>query len=103
MDEQVKAELGKELNKGIGLLFAALRFQAGLTFEQVAEAIARKRLEHIKSIESGDASPCGEDLLELISVYRVDPTEVQIEIQEIAARVRAKCEPLNPISPSTST
>jgi transcriptional regulator with XRE-family HTH domain len=98
MDEKARAEFGKELNKGVGDLLCALREQAGLSFDQVAEAVARRRLEKIRRLEAGDASPRGDDLLELISIYGADPCEVQASIQMIASNARAKVQ-LMPPSP----
>ena len=96
MDEKTRAEFGKELNKGVGDLLCALREQAGLSFDQVAEAVAKRRLEKIRRLEAGDASPRGDDLLELISIYGADPGEVQASIYEIVEKAVAahiKCTP----------
>lgn len=96
VDENTKQEFGKELNKGVGELLCSLRIRAGFSFEQVATAIAEARLERIKRLEAGDISPRGQDLIELISVYGVDPGEIQISIQTIAANARAKAQADSP-------
>lgn len=93
MNDQERAAFGKELNKGVGELLSSFRSKAGLSMEQVAEAIALKRLERIRGLEAGDVSLRGEDLMELTSVYGVNPAEFQAEIQLIAAKARAKYPP----------
>lgn len=92
MDENTRQEFGKELNKGVGELLCSLRIQAGFSFEQVAKAIAETRLDRIRRLEAGEISPRGQDLIELISVYGVDPGEIQASIQMIAANARAKTQ-----------
>lgn len=90
MDDKVRAEYRREFNTAVGDLLTSLRKKAGLSLEQVAEVLAKSRLELVKRLEAGEESLHGSHLLELVRLYGDDPADVSVSIQRIAEKARAK-------------
>lgn len=102
MDEKVRAEFKREFNTAVGDLLASLRKGSGLNLNQVAEALAKSRLERVKRLEAGEESLHGSDLIELIQLYGGDFADASMSIQRIAENARAKypiaCRPAPGVS-----
>lgn len=98
MDEQtIRAEYKREFNAAVGRLLTSLREKAGLSLEQVAEAMAQSRLKKVKRLEVGEESIHGQDLMELVQIYGDDLAAASGSIQKIAEETRAKYPlPINP-------
>ena len=90
MDEKVRAKFKKEFNTVVGELLKSLRNECGMSLAEVAEVLAKTRLEKVKRLEAGEESLHGSDLIELVQLYGVDFAEVSISIQRIAEKARSK-------------
>lgn len=90
MDEQTRKAFAKEFNGTVGELLHSLRDKAGLSLNQVAEALAASRLEKIKRIEAGTESPQSSALMELVRIYGADPVEVNTAVSAIGVSIRSR-------------
>jgi len=92
MDDETRAAFAKRLNGSIGEIFHNLREKAGLSLDQAAEAFATTKLEKIRRIEAGVESLRGLEIIELVSLYKADFSEVQILISEAVSNARAEIQ-----------
>lgn len=90
MDEKVRAEFKRKFNTAVCELLTSLRNESGLSLAQVAEALAKSRLEKVKRLEAGEESLHGSDLIELVQLYGGDFADASMSIQRIAEKARAK-------------